>query len=215
MTKLRTVLCTLGLVLVLGAGAVPAQASPIVELLFTSLNGAPIAAAASVAAQPGDRLGASLLVRADAAGVSSYSISLRFDSDLRDELDLLVATEVVSPAFEIDLSEGPVSIQESSSLLAGEILSFAALSLGPGIADARFEIAALEFEVTGNLATDGADVLTGLFNASVDGIFDSQGTDVASAAEFRSAAVNVPEPASAALLGLGVTVLALRRRRST
>ncbi len=84
MTKLRTVLCTLGLVLALGAAGVSAHASPIVELLFTSLNGIPIAPAASVAAQPGDRLGASLLVRAAAAGVSSYSISLRFDTDLGD-----------------------------------------------------------------------------------------------------------------------------------
>lgn len=212
LTWQRATACILGLLLAFGGGGA-ANATTVVDLLFTSRNGASIAPTASVAAQPGDRLGASLRVTADAGGVSSYSLSARFDGDLNDELDLVSATEVVSVAFEIDLSEGPVSTQESSPTLAGEIFSLAALSVGPGVVDAPFEIAILEFLVTGNVASDGVDVVTGLFNAPVDGLFDSMGANIASGAVFRGGTVNVPEPATGLLVMAGVLGLAGWGRR--
>ena len=73
------------------------------------------------------------------------------------------------------------------------------------------------FHITGNAATDGVDITSGIFNAGIDAIGNGSGGNIKFDTLFGTATVNhVPEPGTASLLGLGLVglILARRRRRS-
>ncbi len=202
------VLLSLG---VLGA-AEQSHAVPIVELVFVEQNGGGIAPTSSVNASAGDSLKAVLQITADAAGVSSYGISLDFDTDGLDELDLVSVTEVVNGAFDINLGgNGAISQTDSGLGTPGSIVTIAAGASGPGLASATFQIAMLSFTVNGSVATDGVDLLPGFGNTGVDSIFSTTGTDLTSTATVQGASVNVPEPMLSAMVLIGAAAVFRRR----
>ena len=180
-----------------------AWALPALDVLFTGRNGMAIAPSSSVVAAPGDRLTASLVLSAGPEGVSSYGLSIEFDADLADELDLESATELLPSGFDFNLTPGVGGTRESDATQSGLVLTFEAATFGFGPTDSSFEIGVVEFLVTGNVATDGDDIQSGFFGAA-DGIFDNLGGDLSGQLVLGSAAVNVPEPGSALLVALGL-----------
>ena len=205
----------LGAVLVLGVlgASSPSHAVPIVELVFVQQNGGGIAPTNSLPAVAGDTLVASLQITADAAGVSSYGVSVTFDVDGLDELELIGVTEVVNAAFDLDLGgSGPISQTDSVVGTAGSILSLAAGASGPGIANATFQIALLTFAVNASVVGDGIDLLPTFQNTGVDSIFSTSGADLTASAVLQGASVGVPEPVIGWLLALGGLAAVTRRR---
>jgi hypothetical protein len=120
---------------------------------------------------PGDILTAQLVVEPGPIGVSSYSISCRFDEDLQNELDLMSVTPM-GP------SNGGIVTVESNGTQAGEIQSVNgafAPPLGPLDGDAA--IAEAEFVI--NTPLEGPPDLTcGLFNDPPDQLLDPTGATV-------------------------------------
>jgi hypothetical protein len=198
-----------GLVLALAPAA--ALATPIVSIVWTATTGSGATGSNVIEARPGDLLTAQVRLSPDSTGVSSYGISLRFDTDLADELDLLGAVEFLPPGFSFVLSTGVASTQESELFREGHVFTCEAVAAGNGPTGGTFSICQLDFRVTANVVTDGADLFTGLFNSGVDGIFDNAGNPLSP--DFATASVVVPEPGTAALLLLGLAALRPGRRR--
>jgi hypothetical protein len=204
-------LCGILFGLALGAAPGAARAVPIVELVWVATTGTGSAGGATIAAAPGDVLTGEIRVTGD-VGISSYGLSLEFDLDLGDELDVDSVTELTPPGFAFSFTPGVALVQESTAFQRGRVLTFEAATLGVG--PAAFVVGHVVFTVGAGVASDGPDLFLGLFHAGVDGLFDDDGQDLAALADFRSATVNaIPEAASAALLALGVLGLALRARR--
>jgi hypothetical protein len=205
----RAVRSIAGLLVALGVGA-PARAIPIVEIVFVSTTGAGGVGGSTIVATPGDVLLAELRLHAGPEGVSSYGLSLQFDDDLKDEVDVLAAQERTPAGFAFSFSPGVVAgIEESHSARAGRVLTFEAETLGLGPADATFTIGTLELRVGAHVATDGLDIVTGLWNPGVDGLFDNAGVSLAGVAQWGGAAIDaVPEPSSVLLISCGLAALA-------
>jgi hypothetical protein len=191
---------------------VVALATPIVDVVFIATTGAGTVGGASIDAVPGDVLIAELRISADAEGVSSYGVSLAYDLDLRNELDVLSVSELTPAGFAFSFTPGVVAlVEESTANRSGRILTFEAVTLGLGPASQTFAVGRIELLVGAAVASDGFDLEMGLFNPGVDGLFDNDGDDLAPFAVFGSASVNlVPEPGTALLLGLGVIAFSVR-----
>jgi len=85
------------------------------------------------------------------------------------------------------------------------------LSLGYPVGPRSVDIIELMFRVTGNVAFDGVDIQTGIFNVGFDGVFDNVG-DPADLI-FGGAKVNpILEPNTALLVSVGLVLLRLRSR---
>jgi hypothetical protein len=127
-----------------------------------------------------------------------------------------------------------LTILESTGALGGRVNSFAsggltgvvlpatgvAYSVGTNsaTAPARYRVGQVFFTTTTQVTNDGRDVFAGLFNGVFDLIFDGNGNTVAPGTiVIGTASVNlgpaIPEPGTVALLGLGLVVLFLARRR--
>jgi hypothetical protein len=166
-------------------------------------------------ANPGDTLYLAIQVTLSLGEtVTAIGVSIEFDNDLLDELDLLLASEYslgpISP-----LSVGVSATQESSGATGGFVLtcenaSISATFTTPGSST----LCLIGFVVTGNVATDGKDILVGFFGPQ-DGALD--GSNVAFTPAFSlGASVNnmpLPEPGIATLLGLGLLGLTVAGRR--
>lgn len=192
-----------------------AAATPLVDLVFTHQDGVPIPGTSSVVAAPGTMLTLRIDVSAGPEGLSAYGLSILFDSDLGDELDLDgpdAAIERLPSGFDFQITEGVGDTRESDASQGGAVLTYEAGTFLAGPASARFTIGELRFVVTQNVATDGPDIFAGLFNPGVDGLLDNAGGDLGPLATFGSASVNVPEPSSLLLGVLGLTGLGIRRR---
>ena len=185
-------------------------ATPI-GITFTETTGLGVVGSNTIDAAPGDFLTAIVTLLPDAGGVSNYGVSLLFDQDLGDELDLISAQELsTAPLF--NFTVGCSSTQESSSTQAGGVSNCEAVTIGLGpVTPGTIEIVRLVFQATANVATDGADIQTGLFATGLDGIFDNAGIEVADPV-FGAAVVNrLPEPRSLLLFAIGLAGLTLYR----
>ena len=184
-----------------------------IDITFTATDGLGVVGSNTISALPGDTLSATVSLTADSAGVSSYGISLLFDTDFGDELNLISVNELLTAPFTFNVTPGCASTQESSGAQVGNVLTCEAGTFGAGPSLATVDIMDLVFLVTANVATDGFDMETGLFNSGFDGIFDNAGMPVTPT--FGQAAVNllVPEPGTGLLVGLGLLGFALRSRK--
>lgn len=192
----------------------PASATSI-GITFTSTSGSGVTGSNSIDAAPGDTLTATVSLAIDALGVSSYGISLKFDTDFGNELTLLSATELLPAGFTFNLNPGCQSTQQSSATQEGNVLGCEAGTFGTGPVSTSVDIFTVDFEVTANVATDGTDMETFLGSSGFDGIFANNSSDV-TPTSFGTASVNllVPEPTTGFLLGLGVFGLAFLARKN-
>ena len=186
-----------------------------IDITFTATDGLGTVGSNTISALPGDTLSATVSLTADSDGVSVYGISLLFDTDFGDELNLISVTELLTAPFTFNLNVGCESSEESTGSQAGNVLTCEAATFGVGPSLATVAIIDLVFQVTANVESDGFDIETGLFNTGFDGVFDNQQSSLAVSAIFGQAAVNLstPEPSTGLLVGLGLLGFALRSRK--
>jgi hypothetical protein len=154
----------------------------------------------------------------DSDGLSAGVISLRYDTDLNDELDTVRFQELAWSNAKgnrtlTQLNVGIEGSQESSSSQEGYLLSFEGTSLGTGPKSTTLTFARVVFTTNG-VRSDGDDIFSGVFNPGIDVIGNNAGDVVSGLTGFGGASVNVvPEPGTVSLLGLGIGALALAGRR--
>ena len=161
-------------------------------------------------------------INVDSAGLSSAFLSLEFDRDLKNELNILAFEELswVSGMMNLtQLNAGIDSTQESTGpglgALQGQLYTFEATTLGNGPVNTTIAFGRVVFTTNhANASVDGPDVFSGVFNAGLDGVFNNPGSNIDATTVFGTASVNqVPEPTTLATLVLGLGTLALAGRR--
>jgi len=182
-----------------------AWATPVVRITWDECGGCSL-----ISAAPASSLTARISIEAGEEGVSSYGVSVQFDDDLvlasTNPSDLgLYPEEFLPPAFSFSLSPGVEGVG------TGTVLTFEAATFGAGAANTSFDIGIIHF-VVASPKIDGIDVGGGLFNVGIDGLFDTNGGDLAGAAGYQGASV-IPEPGTIALLLPGIAGLIAGRRR--
>ena len=213
-----------------------AQATLRVELVWVSINGAPIPEPypSVVEAEPGDELVLEIRIHVDSAGVQGYALSVAFDEDLMDELDIVSVEELDGvPTLDCEplpacftqnplanLSVGVETETDSSGSVPGLVGSFEATEKSPeGPIDFMSPIGHITFVVTDNVASDGVD-LEGSVLTDVDGYIDNAFDfvvvddlpDPALVPGF-AAVTFAPEPGSGSLAAAAALSLAWLRRR--
>jgi hypothetical protein len=188
------------LVFALGVAPGMAAAVPILEIVFLE-SGTSV-----IEAGPGEIVTAEIRLTADAAGISSYGVSVAFD----EELDLVDTTELLPAGFTFNLSVGVEGSNESEPGTTGQVLTFESGTFGVGPVNATFAIGRIRFEVVAAL-DDGNDLAAFPFNPGIDGLFDNESVALV---EFGPGSASVvPEPGTLGLLLVGMTALAASRRR--
>jgi hypothetical protein len=188
-----------------------AAAAPALSIVWSATTGSGSPGMSTIEAQNGDILTAQLWLAADVEGIFCYSVSLEFDQDLDDELDLVSTTGFLPAGFDTNIGANPASSSESSGGAAGTVYSFDACCFLPpcGPVSTSFLIGEIEYDVV-NVSSDGEDLFTGLFNAGIDGIGDSSGANISFSAIFSNATVDsaVP-PATPSIVITDATNIAL------
>lgn len=191
----------------------------------------------SVCATPGDVIKGRIFLSVDDADpVTLFTYSVLFDEasglpgspgdtgNFQNELNLLTANELnsvvdgkrgLAPA-----NAGITSTQESlTGTQRGEMLEFESLTLGGGLRtnNSPYIIGNFTLLVTGNAITDGRDIFVGFFTGSDAFTFESLTTQftVATIGLDINSLVFIPEPGTAALLGLGLLGAVGLARRGT
>ncbi len=200
-------------VLFIGAALAFNASATMVDIVFTATTGSGTPGTNKIGAEAGDLLTAIVSIEPDAAGVSSYGISVLFDMDLGNELDLDSVTELLNAPFTFNFDPGCASTQESTGAKVGNVLTCEAATFGAGPPPpTSVAIMELKFLVTANVVDDLFDIELGFFNPGFDGVFDNAGGSVNPT--FGRASVNViPEPDTALLIGFGLVGLGVRLRK--
>jgi hypothetical protein len=156
----------------------------------------------------------------DAAGLSSAFLSVEFDRDLANELDVSSVEELGWTSEDgsrslFPLTPGIDSMQESTSSETGKLYTFDGATLENGPESTTFVFGRVVFTTNpGAVASDGPDIFVGIFNCPdlcIDGLFSNalDDNDITSSVTFGTAQLNVvPEPSSLGLLALGLGALA-------
>jgi len=209
-----------------------ASANATLDLIWTgSTNTSAVLGGSAIQAASGDTLTLAVYITAGTEGLSSYGISIEFDSALLNQLNVVGTAEyglkptvtcTPFPSCFFDtptmapFTPGVSSVIESTTSAPGFVYTFEAGTLGNGLLASfgAFQIGEIMFSVNPSVVTDGPDVLSGFFNVGADGAYDNASQPVTM--NFNSAAVDAfaPEPGTATLLCLGLVGLAVAGRRS-
>jgi hypothetical protein len=147
-----------------------AQAQVTIDLVWTATTGSGTTGGSTITAASGDQLTAQITLIKGANDVCCYAVSLQFDADLGDELDLVSATEFTPPALSSATPGAVEGTQESNGSQKGNVLTFEAFDLTNTNPPGPWLVGEVVFDVTANVVTDGADVTSGVFNAGIDAI---------------------------------------------
>jgi hypothetical protein len=155
---------------------------------------------------PDELVTAELRLHAGTQGVVAYGISLRFDAE---ELEVVSSQELLPAGFDLNFSSGV------DGELVDTLLTFEAATPGDGPVDADLAIGRVVLRTLPGVASDGVDLVPGLFHDLVDGIFSNAGDDLGASLASHGAAVNlVPEPGSVSLALAAIAALGSWRRRA-
>lgn len=207
-----------------------------VELEWVSTTGSGMPGGSYIFAEPGDRLTLDIFLVIEQPGVVGYSLSVVFDEDFGDELDLVSVTEYEHVAdincmpFPLCFTEfGPELMNatpgvvfaeiESTGVTAGAVEGFeadTAETLGPS--DITIRVGRIVFDVTENVAQD-RDLEASLLVFGLDGVAFDDETSILPPDlpddRFVPGIASVPEPGSALLGAVSLaTIAALHRRRA-
>jgi hypothetical protein len=161
------------------------------------------------AASPGDIFSVGLVLSVDAAGVSSYGVSVNFDNTELSLNGSPASTELLPAGLTFNITPGVAS--ESQPL--GQVRTFEAATFGLGPVSTSFTVGTISYKALVPVSDGLADVSLGFFNTGIDGYFDNAGNPVVPTFNPGYLVV-VPEPSIMALLFGGTLSLWLARRRS-
>jgi len=216
MRKALVVAVVAGLVGVAGSVR-DASAGATVDLVFIGQNGAAISPTDTVTAAAGDTLTIAVLLRNDQA-LTTAIFSLNYDLDGDDELDVVSAFAWQGFPFFVPPPLLPPTPTFIGPFGGSSILTPPIRPLPPagGAFAGGYQVGTVVWKVNAGVNDDGADIIPGLFNPGVPGPFfaDAAFNEIGGFVLFRSATVNIPEPGTASLLGLGLVALLLAGRRS-
>lgn len=230
MRKVFSVAVMAALVCLVGM-AKDASATVTFNLVWTQTTGTGITGTDTIGADIGDVLVLEIRMSTDQT-LGGHGVSLNFDTDLGNELNLFLpqggtewagttyGTTTMAGAYApLVPGVGPPGAVESTGAVAGRINTFESVAaLGKAfLPTGTYAVGTARF-VVGGSGIDGPDVFVGLFNFGVDDVLNNLNNVIPpSGLVFGNATVNVnviPEPSTAALLGLGLVGLVLAGRRS-
>jgi len=175
--------------------ALPAATTPIVEMIYE-----PDGNASFLQVHAGQPFQLSLRIEGGPEGLSAYGISVEFDVEGNNVLDVVSTLEHLPASFTSNESVGVDGVEESGPGVAGHV--FKCEAAGPGPQTTIYGFFACRIDFQGGLSfSEITQVRPGLFSPG-DRLLDRDGNDISDAAIFSPMVVQVlAEPGTLGFLG--------------